>query len=129
MVQEHLPSFETLKSRLHSSFKSIGHFISIGLTKSSSGYGRGDPKQHSGDYISYKERLTRSSIAGDRGYELHEENFLQAFAAEGPRGFATEDGIPLKSEVLQERAASDGLYWGEKCKSPPFTAVREADMV
>ena len=129
IVQEHLPLFETFKSGLQSSFRSISHFISEGSTKLLSGYRRGDPKQHCGDHISYKERLTRSRIAGDWGYELHDSNSLQAFVGEVPRGFATEDGVHVKSEILQERAAVDELYWENKSKGPPCTAVREADMV
>ena len=129
IVQEHISSFETLKSSLQSSFRTISHSISEGSTKLSSRYRRGEPKQHSGDHISYKERLTRSRIAGDRGYEVHDSNSLQAFVGEVLRGFATEDGVHLKSEILQERAAVDGLYWENKRKWPPFTAVREANMV
>ncbi|KAL9136955.1 MAG: hypothetical protein Q9175_001835 [Cornicularia normoerica] len=83
----------------------------------------------SGDHISYKERLTGGKIASDRGYELHDGNFFQKFIGEGPRGFATEDGIHLKSEILQERAVGDELYQGDKRKSASVTAATEADMV
>lgn len=128
ILQEHPSSFETLKSRLHSLFRPISHAISKGSTKSSSGFTRGDPKQHSGDRISYKERLTRGRIAGDGGYELHDGNFFQTFVPEGPGTFATEDDH-VESDSLQERAPGDEIYWGDQHKLPPFMAVRQADMV
>ncbi len=126
MLQEHPPSYETLKLRLQSSFRSTSQFLSNGSAKSSSGYERRDSNPYSGDHIFYEERLTGGNIASDTGYELHNGNFFQNFVGEGPGGFDTEHGIHLKSEILQER---DELYRGEECIWAPTTAVTEADMV
>ena len=129
MLQEHPPSYETLKVRLQSSFRSTCQFLSKDSAKSSSGYERRDSNPYSGDHILYEERLTGGNIASDRGYELHDRNFSENFIVEGPGGFATDNGIHLKSEVLQERAAGDELNQGEVCIWAPITAVTEADMV
>ena len=132
MLQEHLPSFETLKSRLQTSFRTTGHFISKVSTKSSSsGYERRGSNNHqSGDHLSYKERLTGGKTAGDRGYEMHDGNAFQTFVGEGTGRFTpTKDGIHLKSEILQERTVGDGLYGGDGRKWESVMAFREADMV
>ena len=68
-------------------------------------------------------------MAGDRGYELHDGSSLQTSVRGGPGRFAKKDGIHLKSEVLQERAAGNGLHQGEKRKWAPTTAMKEANMV
>ena len=69
------------------------------------------------------------NIAGDRGYQLHDGKSFQTFVGEGPGGFAKEDGIHLKSEILLERAAGDGIHEADKRKWAPTTAVKEADIV
>ena len=128
-LHEHLPPYEVLKSRLQSSFRSTSQILSKGSTKSSSGYERGD-SNYSSDHISYKDRLTRGKIAGDRGCELRDGNSsFQTFVGGGSGGFAKEDGIHLKSEIIQERAAGDKLHQGGKRKWAPITAVKAADMV
>ena len=127
MLQEHISSFKTLKSRLHSPFRPISHSNSKGSTKLSSGYRRGDPKQHSGDQIS-KERLTRGRVGGDGGYELDDGEFAQTFVPGGPGGFATENDH-VESDSRQGRAAGEEIYGGNQHKWPLFTAVRQADMV
>ncbi len=129
MLQEHPPSYETLKLRLQSSFRSTSQFLSKGSAKSSSGYERRHSNPYSGDHILYEERLTGGNIASDRGYELHNRNSFQNFVGEGPEGFAMENGIHLKSEALQERAAGSESYQGEECIWAPVTAVTEVDMV
>ena len=116
-LQEHLPAYEILKWRLQSSFRSTGQILSKGSTKSSqSGSERRDSDQNSGDYISYKDRFTGGKIAGDRRYELHDGNSLQTSVRGGPGGFAKEDGVQLKSDVLREHAAGNWLHQGEKRK-------------
>ena len=128
-LHEHLPSYEILKSRVHSSIRSTSRYILKGSTNSSSGYERRDSNQGNGDYISYKEHLTGGNIAGDRGYKLHDGNTFRTSVGGGPGGFAQGDGIHLKSEILQEQAACDELHQGAKCKWAPTTAVEEANMV
>lgn len=127
MLQEHPPSYEITKSRLQSPFKSTSQFLSKGSAKSSSRDQRRD--SDSGDHIFYEERLTGGKIASDRGYELHNGNFFRHFVGEGPGGFAVGDGSHVKSEILQEHAAGDELYQGNKCIWAPLPAVTEANMV
>ena len=128
-LHEHGPSYEILISRLRSSFRSSSQTISKGSKNPSSGYQRRDSDQNSGDHISYKDRLTGGKVAGARGYELRNGSSFQTFVGGGPGGFAKEDGIHLKSEIVQERATGDDLHEGNKRKWVSTTAVREAEIV
>ena len=128
-LQEHPPSYEIIKSRLQSAFTSTSRFLSKTSAKSRSGYQRRDSDLYGGDHICYEERLTGGKIASDRGYELHNGNFFRPFVGEGPGGFAAGDGSHVKSEILQERAAGDELYQGNRCIWAPLPAVTEANMV
>ena len=64
-------------------------------------------------------------MSDDRGYELRGCNFVHNNEREGPEGMATEDGIHVKSETLQEREAGHTIYTGHE----RIWAPTETDMV
>ena len=60
---------------------------------------------------------------------MRNRNFFQTIVGGGSGGFVTEDGILLKSEILQERATGDEMYQEDKRKWAPNKEVIETDMV
>ena len=64
-------------------------------------------------------------MSGDRGYELHGCNFVHNNEQEAPERIATEDGIHVKSETLQEREAGHTIY----TRHERIWAPTEPDMV
>ena len=101
----------------------MGGLFSKFPARSTSGYERRDSHQHR-DHVSSNDRLAGSIISGDRGYELSGCNFVHNIEREGSGGLATEDGIHVKSEILQDREAGHTLYTGhERIWAPTETDI------
>ena len=120
-LQEQPSLYQRFKSGFQSAFRSVGGW---NPARSSSGYERRGSHQH-GDHVSPNDRLARSVLSGDRGYELHGCNFVHNNERKGPEGIATEAGIHLKSETLGEREAGHTIYTGHERTWAPT----ETDMV
>ena len=95
----------------------------------SSAYQRRDLERSSSDHISYTDILTGGEIAGDRGHGLHDGSSVRTSIGGGLGGFAKEDGIHLKMEILQERVAIMASHQGEKGTWTPTTAMGAIDIV
>lgn len=106
-LHEHSPIFELVRSSLHSSFRSTRRLLSRPSETSSWGYEQGGHGRNSNDTRSY------GYHGGDETYRMQDVDAVRTFVYGDPGKFVQENGIQLKSEIIQhEHAANHGFRQG-----------------
>ena len=112
-MRQHLPPYETLKSRLYSSFRMAERSLSKGKVGSSA-YMRQSSTRSKDHYVVSEDGLVGNTDGNNASeYEMGNVKLVHTFIGSGKKHRTNENGIHMKQEIQQET----GPMVGKQCGS------------